>query len=488
MFNFSLPEFFMYELIANDEITAFVNKKKITDPIKAKNDIAKIIKRIIGKYIARAGLLPYMKKLRVEQQYISKEGERLLQKLHENPESGEKISNEFSFFKKLQRDSMSNSFLGELDACFIKLTEQIYKTPNEKILLFFSQGVCYSQIHSALVQIYGHMQKKLSVNSPVSCNFDEYLLNNGRNFDPGRPDLFNYLDSLEIFLTTLLLPVKGDTHLKSTVIELMSEIDKIRHKLQDDEQEVLKAESEKMRAMQYYILMHVHLFDIEKIKVESRKLVNDHVEKIEHRTLDKNWHFLNSTGYFDNYTQLLRALNDKIDYINRILEKSSIFGSVISEIGVLHAKKNTESKNNYIYRIISQNELDKIKIDKCFTQDKRFSTAENAKWYYFNNGKPGIANAYLCKIVCREGTLDLIQRLTKDVKISAAALLVKENEPDCIGVHEEVLAHFNLLILRVEATDKAGKKFFIDFDNGAPVVENLLPGSKAADVLTYFMM
>lgn len=488
MFNFSLYEFFIYQLIANDYISALIEKKNITDPVKAKIEISKIIKKIIEKYVAGSGLMPYLKQLKMEQQFILKEEQRLLQMLQEKPGSAEKTSNDFSFFKKLQRDSMANSFLWELDECFIKLTEQIYSTPNERILLFFSQGSFCSEIHSALAQIYMHMQKKLIANSPVSCNFDEYLFVKGRNFDPGRSDLFNYLDSLEKFLITLLLPIKGDTHLKTTATELIDEIDKIRRKLRNDEQEILEAETEKMRAMQYYILKHVHHFDLERIKVESRKMVSDNIEKIEHGTVAKDWRFLNSKGCFDNYTQLLKTLNEKIDYISRILEKRTIYDTVISEIDALRSKNSTERKNDFIYRIISQNELSKIKEDKCFTQDKRYSTAENAKWYFFNNGKPGVENSYLCKIVCREGTLDLIQRLTKDAEISRIALLTKENEPDCIGVHEEILAYFNLLILRVEATDKNGKVFVMHFDNNMPIVENLMPRSRAADELTYFKM
>ena len=66
---------------------------------------------------------------------------------------------------------------------------------------------------------------------------------------------------------------------------------------------------------------------------------------------------------------------------------------------------------------------------------------------------------------------------------------MKENEPSCIGVHEEVLAAFNLLISQVEMTGKNKKRAVVSFDASSGAVEKLRSPHDVPDVhLSYFRM
>lgn len=490
MFNFSLRDFFLYQLILNDDLSSLIEKKKIEDSIEAKKAIINIIKKIISDYISGSGLLPYLKKLKVEEKEIQREeryiSEQLLSTESDHPQSPT-FRTRLTLFKKKQRDSMATSFFYELEDCFSKLAENILTTPSDKLLMFLAHGDNYSHLHSALMQIYLHMQKKVRTSAKTSLSFYEYLEENQRTTDPGRPDIFNYLNSLEKFLTSLPLPKVGDTHLKTTATELLNEIEKIRQKLRDDEQKVLQAESEKIQAMQFVILKHVHHFTLEDFKENAREWVNDNIKKIEEGTAIKTWEYLNSKGCFDHYTDLLKMLDNKLIYLNKILEKRNVFDHIISEINALKNKTHSTTDHDFIYRIISIEEFNTIKTNLSFTQDKRYSTAENAKWFFFNNGRPSVENDYICKVFCLKGTLDLIQRLINTTEIdTTTTLLIKENEPDCIGIHEEILAHFNLLILRIEAVDKTGKRFIVNFDSNMQPIDYLMPKTEGHDSLTYF--
>jgi hypothetical protein len=121
---------------------------------------------------------------------------------------------------------------------------------------------------------------------------------------------------------------------------------------------------------------------------------------------------------------------------------------VIQKIQALRQESVTTSNQQYVLkRYISEGEFESLKTFRAFTQDARYSTSENAKWFFYGNGNPGVTNEYLCEAFCSPEALALI----RDHQHSRV-FLIKENEPDCVGIHEEVLAHFNMLFVSIKVT------------------------------------
>ena len=75
------------------------------------------------------------------------------------------------------------------------------------------------------------------------------------------------------------------------------------------------------------------------------------------------------------------------------------------------------------------------------------SSYERHKWFFFRTGGPSVGHGYKFTINVKKGSIDMMlgraTLVSEDAqKTSPHAFLRKDNEPNCIGIHEELLETF----------------------------------------------
>lgn len=449
MFHFSFLEFIKYELIVNQKINNVLAIKKNDGTDAARiTKISKIVESIVSGYVMSAGLSASFVKLRAVYQAEKKRVADLEAILG---------AGELCFFGAKTRSDEGYGLYLELMNHITRFAKLLASSPEEKLtlkqisLLIEWSGIS-SEMHSTLMHIYNYVEHRFYRSMNSLMNFHEYLSDMGMSIEQaGRVDLFQYLKHLESHLAQYTIPVKGDTHFKKTALEVIEEIAKIRNKLRDDEEQVLQVEIEKMRSLQFYLLAHV---EGRVLTDQYRPIANEHIRRVVEHDFDSGWSYVNNAGFLSGYSTLLSNLQCKMDFLSKILRDKPEFDSVVHMIDDARAKTQAERSSFILYRYVSAGEFESIKLNGCFTQDSRYSTSENAKWFFYGNGKPGVTNEYFCEVVCGSTAGELINTALDYPN----AILVKDNEPDCVGIHEEVLAHFNLLISTIKITHVQSKK------------------------------
>ena len=476
MFNFSLIDFMLYELFVNKKIKPILQSKKKENVREAIEEIMGVIQSIVDAYIASTGLQTEFEKLKQAHFENQEEMEAFEEALQSN--------NTASFFatKRVYVDDMSSSYLIELEEYVVKFSTLICQTENAKLFLNISHAGFFNEMHNVLMHIYAYANRREYKESAALFDFHEYLNDIGLDIAcAGRSELKKYIDYLQKYLEDFAVPQTGDTHFKTTANEVLDELYKIRRLLVEDENHAIEIECEKIHALQLFFISKKRAFNVDSLEEASKELIG----RIETGAFEKGWHYINSGGYLENYQGLLTDLKNKVGYLKTILKNKPAFDAVTKEIHDFLALEKSSASFDVLSRVVSEGEFNAIVANRCFAQNKARSTSENAKWFFYGNGNPGVDHQYACKIVCLPGTAKLIEKL----KIYDQVVLTKENEPGCIGVHEEVLAAFNLLISRVEITGKNQKKAVVTFDASSGAIEKLKSLHDVPDVrLSYFRM
>lgn len=132
-----------------------------------------------------------------------------------------------------------------------------------------------------------------------------------------------------------------------------------------------------------------------------------------------------------------------LNYWNQRLPK---IYSRIPVLRVLESFALSEGQNSKtIYRYISEGELVSLK-KLCY-----FSLYEQAiereKWFFTKKAQPGagVQHEYICEILLQPGAFELLRdHIQADGQ--KAAIVEKENEGDCFGLHEDALPFFSRMI------------------------------------------
>lgn len=449
MFHFSFYDYLLHELIINKKIGKIIRVKNEAElnSDKLKKTVS-IVKSIVANYLKSAGLTSIFQRL--EDVYQAKRSQM------EALENSMRVGGSVSFFDGRSRnDDMGYTYYQELIEVIVRFSKKLIRESESNLLpknltsIVLSSDIC-GEISNILLQIHDYADNCFY--SPINklLDFHEYL--SGMNICVDRAgwfDCFHYLLQLESYLSQFSIPVNGDTNFKRTAQEILSEIDKIRGKLSDDKKRVIDIEITKIRAFNMYVLSHIqNSIDLDRVKDEYKNYVQENVRKIEDKNFPCGWLTINSNGYLVDYLSLFSELHNKITYLKKILINQPEFDCVIQKIYELRKKHVTENQQFVLKRYISKGEFESLKKFRAFTQNARYSTSENAKWFFYSNGSPGVTNEYLCEVQCLPETLTLI----RDHNQHSHAFLIKENEPDCVGIHEEVLGYFNTLFLSIKVT------------------------------------
>lgn len=452
MFQFSFHEYLLHELIINGKIDDIIQIKNSGD---AEHDIFKkitnIIKVILANHFKSAGLTSCIQKLDT----LYQEQKRL----EIDIKNGTATKNSPAFFQyRAISNDIGPTLYTELMEHVFRFSNTFLRTPTDKLEpsklanLILLSGIS-RDIFTTLNQIHRHVHMHFYPPMPELLDFHEYLSQINICADlAGRLDLSLYLKNLEAYLRQFYIPVKGDTNSKQILQALLSEIAKIQNKLSNEEQKALDMELVKIRAFNLYLATFTR--PLEEVKTAYRDHVAKNNQQIEERYFSSDWSYINEQGFLNNPNELLSELHKKIQFLKKIFTFKPEFDLVINKIKTICNQPKTKSESFTLYRYVSEGEFQSLKSLGVFAQHARFSTSENAKWFFYGNGKPGVTNEYLCEVHCIAETADLIQASHHYPN----AMLTKENEPDCIGVHEEVLAHFNQLISGIRITQVKSNK------------------------------
>tara|TARA_R110002110_G_scaffold415856_1_gene658388 strand:- start:29228 stop:30835 length:1608 start_codon:yes stop_codon:yes gene_type:complete len=144
-------------------------------------------------------------------------------------------------------------------------------------------------------------------------------------------------------------------------------------------------------------------------------------------------------------------------------------------IGFSHESPGGEE--DVIYRHISAAELKNIEKRKGFYQACN-ACLERAKWFYEKGAQVGngVIHEFKCNVYLKPGSLKLFQELQKPEN-KHPAIIYKENERNCFGLHEDILPYFNRLVRKVCVSRRADckiiKTIMFSQDNlGHPVLNH----------------
>ena len=450
MFSYSFLDYIQYELIVNHKINQILELRKTdaTD-LEKTSKINGVIKSIVGGYFKSAGLAATFMKLA-----ITYEAEKQrMNNLQNSSQDGTP-----SFFSKRGRLDEGYGYYLELLSHINRLSRILTTSPEEALSakrissLLVNSGIT-STMHSTIQQIYSYIEKNFYPLLGCLMDFHEYLGEMEITIDrAGRVDLWQFLRRLETYLSEFSIPLKGDTHFKKTALETIAEIAKIRNKLCADEETMLQVEIQKIQAMHYYMM--VKEVGVNQIIEAYQPVVTESVRKIEENDFQRGWFYVNDNGFLSQYSGLLSGLQSKILFLKKILANQAQFDAVVAMIEDVRVASQDTNSPFILKRYVSAGEFESLKTSRCFTQNIHYSTSENAKWFFYGIGNPGVTNDYLCEVICAPRTSEIIESFNA----FPAAILVKENEPDCVGIHEQVLAHFNLLISSIKITHVQSNK------------------------------
>lgn len=134
-----------------------------------------------------------------------------------------------------------------------------------------------------------------------------------------------------------------------------------------------------------------------------------------------------------------RGLKYWQDNLPRILARTVVidnYSSIISK----------STKKITIYRLIGKEEYQSLKKEHYLCQGE--NSFEREKWFYYKAGSPGVNHPYICEITLKEGGFEhLISHIQPDHQY--AAIVKKELEPNCFGIHEDLLPFINQLVEKI---------------------------------------
>lgn len=450
MFSYSFLDYIQYELMVNHKINQILEIRKTNNTdLEKLSKIGGLIKSIVGGYFKSAGLSATFIKLAT-----ANEAEK--QRLNDFQKSSQACAQ--SFFSQKGRLNEGYDYYLELLDHINRFSRILITSPDEALSarrissLLVSSGIT-SSMHSTIRQIYSYIENNFYPPLGYLMDFHEYLGEMEMSIErAGRVDLLQFLRRLETHLSQYSIPVKGDTHFKKTALETIAEIVKIRNKLCADEETMFQVEIQKIRAMLDYML--VKEVGVNQIVEAYQPVVTESVRKIEDKDFQRGWFYVNDNGFLSQYSGLLSDLQSKILFLKKILVNQAQFDAVVAMIEDVRAASQDTNSPFILKRYVSAGEFESLKTNRCFTQNIHYSTSENAKWFFYGKGNPGVTNDYLCEVMCAPKTAEIIESFND----FPAAILVKENEPDCVGIHEQVLANFNLLISSIKITHVQSKK------------------------------
>ena len=160
--------------------------------------------------------------------------------------------------------------------------------------------------------------------------------------------------------------------------------------------------------------------------------------------------------HVNSHDNLLERIKQYINYWKQEIPRIYSRQNDIQQIDNFNKKfPNEKFPGEVVYRYVSEDEASSLKKCPKFFQHKEKSM-EREKWFFYEGGCPGanVTHNYLCTIHLKKGALELLKKLQKPDGIFAA-IVKKENEPKCFGIHEDMLPFFNNMICGVEVKQKS---------------------------------
>ncbi|KAJ3277619.1 hypothetical protein HK104_003128 [Borealophlyctis nickersoniae] len=103
------------------------------------------------------------------------------------------------------------------------------------------------------------------------------------------------------------------------------------------------------------------------------------------------------------------------------------------------------AKGDKVWRTMSKEEAGDIEKGRRLRQGH--GSFERHKWFYLAGGAPGVQHSCVLEATLKAGAKQMIEDLARSEKM--AAIVEKEAEPQCFGIHEEVLDDFSRLLTNV---------------------------------------
>lgn len=331
-------------------------------------------------------------------------------------------------------------------------------------------------------------------------SFDEYLTFSWQGVDCKaerlKPTIFQWKYYLS-YVNTLVLPYANTllhTENRKQAIALGEKLETILSKLENMEKMLLES-STKLFNLQEEMQrnrLKCFIYEAQLIKVVKENLepvsdkIADEIELLKalimsldlmHEDLgleyckiqiivNKNTAlYSTSSGELDRESEIVKLIQPELNYWRENLPrigKREIDSTELKLFSIKPSKKYDERLN----RFVTLGELNSLKELKQFSQSPTTSL-EREKWFFGSKGCPGsnVTHPYRCEIKLKSGSLALLETLSKSDN-QYATVVTKENEFDCMGIHEDALPLFNSMINKVVVYDTAHKikQAEIDFD------------------------
>ncbi|ARA91974.1 hypothetical protein AWN76_001530 [Rhodothermaceae bacterium RA] len=179
----------------------------------------------------------------------------------------------------------------------------------------------------------------------------------------------------------------------------------------------------------------------------------DLIEKVRAR-----WEALEKAdGAIDVTAAAWTNLTDLVQYWIENVPRMAYRRPVMDQVAALAPGAGNSQR---MLRMICKGERDEIEALGKIVQNHQAGSYEKYKWFYYGGGNPGdgATHPYKVTVTVVAGARDALVGLAEDVREAARrasrehepALISKENEHDCIGIHEDVLEAFSGLIQRCE--------------------------------------
>ncbi len=458
-FHFDYPAFLIHSLYADERLLDKIRTAKAAE-LEAEGiaKIHKVLEKILFSYFKISGLDAFYLAMRRKAQ-IEEEHEK--RKLLASGVCSTAEANEL-FSKYIT--SSSRSFLMEIDEYLYRFSKELYHVPAEQLWSHITNrihGSLYSffmtLIASGRTQLKQEhaetMQKIAELDTYSAVDFEYYVELRYESF-VNKPyktiqDFYGYLSYLEQFaIDKRKLASTGYTQSQKKAEDLYQLVHKIRGELEYKENELLEGECRRMGALQALL---VQLQFGERIRPEYQEQVAAQVYELkEGSSLWQSSVFKDEQGQFQLDETVAAALKCELNYWNKESALSRARQNDVTQIQefISNSTHNPQSPD-IMFRYINKPEYQEVKTHTRISQHNK-NSFERSKWFFHGHAQVGnnVEHEYLCKIHLKPGTLQLLLSLAK-LDSTTDAVLVKENERDCIGIHEDVLPLFNQLIVFV---------------------------------------
>lgn len=185
---------------------------------------------------------------------------------------------------------------------------------------------------------------------------------------------------------------------------------------------------------------------------EDLALEHSHLQTIVNKSMAL---YCTPSGELDRESELVKLIQPELNYWRDNLPRIAMRQADIKELNSFSIKHHSKNHDN-LNRFITLGELNCLKELKQFSQSQTASL-EREKWFFGSKASPGsgVTHPYRCEIQLKSGSIALLGKLSKSDG-QYATVVKKENEFDCIGIHEDALPSFNSMINKVIVYHSAG--------------------------------